>query len=70
MNIGKILKAIAKIAPVVLPAAPLVIAGGKAVLRSQKKGGSLVDELPAIMAGVSAAHAVADALKKKPQPAS
>lgn len=64
MNIGKLLKAVAKAAPVILPAAPLVIAGGKAVLRSQKKGGSLADELPAILAGVSAAHAVAEAIRK------
>lgn len=65
MKLKNLLKLAGKLAPVLIPAAPLVIAGGKAVIRSQKKGGSLVEELPTIMAGVAAATAARDALRKR-----
>lgn len=61
------LKDILKIAAIVAPAAPLIVAGGKAVVRSQKKGGSLVEELGTIMAGVAAAKAAHAAIKARPR---
>lgn len=64
MSIGKLLKAAIKFAPILVPAAPVIVAGAKAVIRSQKKGGSLNDELPAIMAGVAAGKMVADSFKR------
>lgn len=65
MSLGNLFKAAMKLAPLVVPLAPAIVAGGKAVVRSQKKGGSLNEELPVIIAGVTAAKLVVDALKKR-----
>ena len=65
MKLKSLLKLAGQLAPVIIPAAPLVIAGAKAVVRSQKKGGSLGEELPTILAGVAAAGTVRDAVKAR-----